>query len=55
MTIQDINTIEPQKKVLLQHSLCKKSKTIEDLQSFLENHVFAVWDFMSLLKRCNQN
>jgi hypothetical protein len=25
-----------------------KSKTIEDLQSFLENHL--VWDFMSLLK-----
>jgi hypothetical protein len=50
MTIQDINrTIEPQKKVLLQHSLYAKVKTIEDLQSFLENHVF-VWDFMSLLK-----
>ena len=51
MNIQDINTaIEPQKKILLQHTLYKKVKTIEDLQSFLENHVFAVWDFMSLLK-----
>ena len=51
MNIQNINNaIEPQKKILLQHPLYKKVKTIEDLKSFLENHVFAVWDFMSLLK-----
>ncbi|SEA11779.1 Protein of unknown function [Flavobacterium gillisiae] len=51
MNIQNINNaIEPQKKILLQHPLYAKVKTIEDLKSFLESHVFAVWDFMSLLK-----
>lgn len=51
MNIQHINSsIEAQKSVLLQHSLYNKVKTIEDLHSFLESHVYAVWDFMSLLK-----
>lgn len=44
------NSIQPQKELLLQHSLYNKVKTIADLQCFLENHVYAVWDFMSLLK-----
>jgi hypothetical protein len=51
MNIATINTrIQPQKQQLLQHSLYKKINTIEDLNCFLENHVYAVWDFMSLLK-----
>jgi len=51
MTIYTINEkIQPQKTVLLQHPLYEKVKTIDDLQQFLESHVYAVWDFMSLLK-----
>lgn len=42
--------IQAQKERLLQHSLYDKVKTIADLNCFLENHVYAVWDFMSLLK-----
>ena len=51
MNIEKINnSIATQKQALLQHSLYEKVKTIDDLHIFLENHVFAVWDFMSLLK-----
>lgn len=51
MNIETINTkIQPQKDQLLQHSLYEKVKSIDDLRCFLENHIFAVWDFMSLLK-----
>ena len=51
MTIQEINqSIENQKQQLLQHSLYKNVDSISNLHTFLENHVFAVWDFMSLLK-----
>jgi hypothetical protein len=51
MNIAEINSkIELQKQQLLEHSLYNKVKTIQDLQQFLECHVYAVWDFMSLLK-----
>lgn len=51
MKIESIsNSIQSQKESLLSHPLYKKIQTVEDLHSFLENHVYAVWDFMSLLK-----
>lgn len=51
MNISTINSsIQTQKQQLLNHSLYKKINTIDDLHSFLESHVYAVWDFMSLLK-----
>lgn len=49
-----IDTIQEQiksyKQHLLHHSLYDKVTTLEELHVFLENHVYAVWDFMSLLK-----
>jgi Protein of unknown function (DUF3050) len=51
MKTQTINqSIQKYKDELLNHTLYNEIKTIDDLRCFLENHVFAVWDFMSLLK-----
>lgn len=55
MTIHDINkNIQPQKDILLQHPLYQQIKKVTDLHCFLETHVYAVWDFMSLLKALQQ-
>lgn len=51
MNTDTINSsIRPQKELLLNHTLYNKVKTIDDLRCFLQGHVYAVWDFMSLLK-----
>jgi len=42
--------IAPLRQELLQHRLYTKLDTHTSLQLFMEQHTYAVWDFMSLLK-----
>lgn len=49
--IQQINdAISTERNSLLQHPLYERIRSAQDLNRFTEGHVYAVWDFMSLLK-----
>ena len=51
MNIKHIeDKIKSHRDKLLNHRLYSNIESIEDLQIFTENHIYAVWDFMSLLK-----
>ncbi|ANI90210.1 heme oxygenase [Arachidicoccus ginsenosidimutans] len=47
--------IEPLREEIINHKVYKAIQTIEDLRGFMQYHVFAVWDFMSLLKALQNN
>ena len=44
------SNIEPVRNTLLAHPVYIQIQDLQGLQRFSETHVFAVWDFMSLLK-----
>ena len=56
MKIQNvIDHIESSQKELVSHKIYSKISSVDELKIFMENHIYAVWDFMSLLKALQVN
>ena len=43
--------LAPFKKQLIEHPIYQNIDCVSDLRCFMESHVYAVWDFMSLVKK----
>lgn len=54
MITQIRDAIAPVRQQIVQHPLYRHMQQVDDIRVFMQYHVFAVWDFMSLLKSLQQ-
>lgn len=48
-------SIEPLRQQIIGHKVYTSIRNLDELRIFMEYHIFAVWDFMSLLKALQNN
>ena len=54
-TLRIKETIAPVRDTIVKHPLYSHMQRMDDIRMFMQYHVFAVWDFMSLLKSLQLN
>ncbi len=48
-------SIAPYRDAIIHHKVYQHINSLEDLNSFMQYHIYAVWDFMSILKTLQNN